>query len=96
MRRRTKNTSKKNIYIYIYIETQTQKSRHRRSWRCIAVRLDRAQIIEERGHLDRSAEATDLRPLRRREYLSNAPSAQSRSRSNTAQRNRVLHRHRQR
>ena len=79
-----------------YRNPQTQKSHCRRSWRRIAVRLDRAQIIEERDHLDRSAEATDLRPLCPREYPSSAPSAQSRSRSNTAQRNRVLHRHRRR
>ena len=92
MRRRTKNTSKKKKNR----NPQTQKSRRRRSWRRIAVRLDRAQIIEERGPLNRSAEATNLRPLRPREYPSNAPSAQSRSGSNTAQRNRVLHQHRRR
>ena len=67
MQRRTKNTSKKkNIYIYIYIyqNPQTQKSHLHQLWRRIAVRLDQAQIIEERGHLNRSAEATDLCPLR--------------------------------
>ena len=92
MRRRTKNTSKKKKNR----NPQTQKSHYRRSWRRIAVRLDRAQIIEECGHLDRSVEVTDLRPLCPREYSSNAPIDQSRSRSNITQRNRVLHRHRRR
>ena len=64
MQRRTKNTSKKNIFIYIYQNPQTQKSHRHQLWRRIAIRLDQAQIIEERGHLNRSAEATDLCPLR--------------------------------